>query len=59
MIHNKVILVTGGSRGIGANIVQELAKQGHIVIMNYNKSEEQANKIKNDLEKKRNTNRNI
>lgn len=51
MIHNKVILVTGGSRGIGANIVQELAKQGHIVIMNYNKSEEQANKIKNDLEK--------
>lgn len=51
MIQNKVILVTGGSRGIGANIVQELAKQGHIVIMNYNKSEEQANKIKNDLEK--------
>ena len=51
MIQNKVILVTGDSRGIGANIVQELAKQGHIVIMNYNKSEEQANKIKNDLEK--------
>ena len=51
MLPNKVILVTGGSRGIGANIVQELAKQGYTVIMNYNKSEEQANKIKNELEK--------
>lgn len=49
MLPNKVILVTGGSRGIGANIVQELSKQGYKVIMNYNKSEEQANKIKNEL----------
>lgn len=49
MLPNKVILVTGGSRGIGANIVQELSKHGYIVIMNYNKSEEQANKIKNEL----------
>ena len=49
MLPNKVILVTGGSRGIGANIVQELSKQGYTVIMNYNKSEEQANKIKNEL----------
>ena len=48
MLPNKVILVTGGSRGIGANIVQELSKQGYTVIMNYNKSEEQANKIKNE-----------
>ena len=49
MLPNQVILVTGGSRGIGANIVQELSKQGYTVIMNYNKSEEQANKIKNEL----------
>ena len=49
MLPNKVILVTGGSRGIGANIVQELSKHGYTVIMNYNKSEEQANKIKNEL----------
>lgn len=49
MLPNKVILVTGGSRGIGANVVQELSKQGYTVIMNYNKSEEQANKIKNEL----------
>lgn len=49
MLPNKVILVTGGSRGIGANIVQELSKQRYTVIMNYNKSEEQANKIKNEL----------
>ena len=45
----KTVLITGGSRGIGANIVQELSKQGYTVIMNYNKSEEQANKIKNEL----------
>lgn len=45
----KVIIVTGGSRGIGENIVKELAKIGHTVILNYNKSEERANEIKNEL----------
>lgn len=49
MTENKVILVTGGSRGIGENIVKELAKQGHKVILNYNKSEEKAKKIKKEL----------
>ncbi len=32
-IINKVIIVTGGSRGIGAQIVRDLAKIGHTVIV--------------------------
>lgn len=47
---NKVILVTGSSRGIGANLVEQLSKSGYTLIMNYNKSEEKAIKIKNDLQ---------
>ena len=42
---NKVIIVTGGSRGIGATIVKLLAKDDNKVILNYNKSEEAANII--------------
>lgn len=45
----KVILVTGGSHGIGANIVKALAKDGYQVILNYNKSEAEAIKIQNEL----------
>mgnify|MGYP004520445915 FL=1 len=48
---NKVIIVTGGSRGIGANIVKFLAKNGDKVILNYNKSEEFAKQIQKELEK--------
>ena len=46
---SKVVLVTGGSRGIGANIVQNLARCGYNVILNYNKSEQEAIKIQNQL----------
>lgn len=45
----KNIIVTGGSRGIGRCIVENLAREGHNVILNYNKSEKQAKKIQNDL----------
>ena len=38
----KVILITGASRGIGRNIAEELAKQGNKIIANYNKSEKEA-----------------
>lgn len=48
---NKVIIVTGGSRGIGANIVKSLAKDCDKVILNYNKSEEFAKQIQKELEK--------
>ena len=50
-INNKIIIVTGGSRGIGAEIVKQLAKQNYIVILNYCHSEEQAQNIKEELAK--------
>lgn len=46
---NKNVIVTGGSRGIGATIVKILAESGYNVILNYNKSEEKARQIKNEL----------
>ena len=45
----KNIIVTGGSRGIGKCLVENLAKDGNNVLLNYNKSEKQAKKIQNDL----------
>ena len=48
---NKVIIVTGASRGIGREIAKGLSKKGYQVIANYNKSEEQAMKLKEELEK--------
>ena len=49
-IVNKVIVVTGGSKGIGAEIVTFLAKLGNKVILNYNKSEQCAKNKKNELQ---------
>ena len=46
---NKVIVVTGGSRGRGAEIVKELARMGYTVILNYNKSETCAKNVENEL----------
>lgn len=48
-IANKVIVVTGGSRGIGADIVRTLAKAGNKVILNYNKSESCAKNVEGKL----------
>lgn len=50
-IVNKVVVITGGSRGIGAEIVKKLAGDKYRVILNYNKSEKEAKKIKEDLQK--------
>ena len=46
----KTVIVTGGSRGIGAAIVKELAKEQYNVVLNYNNSEEAAKKIQKELE---------
>ncbi len=43
---NKIVLVTGASRGIGREIAYTLAKEGHTVIANYNKSIDMANSLK-------------
>ncbi len=45
----KTVIVTGGSRGIGAAIVKELAKNNYNVVLNYNNSAETAKQIQNEL----------
>ena len=45
----KTIIITGGSRGIGKSLVANFAKDGYNVILNYNKSENSAKQIKNEL----------
>ncbi len=45
----KNIIITGSSRGIGKCLVENLARDGYNVLLNYNKSEKQAKKIQNDL----------
>ena len=47
----KTVIVTGGSRGIGAAAVKELAKDNNVVL-NYNNSEEAAKKIQKELKEK-------
>lgn len=41
----KVVLVTGGSRGIGKAICEKFAKEGYTVAVNYEESEEKANSL--------------
>ena len=48
----KTVLVTGGSRGIGKCIAENLALEGYNVVLNYNKSEKQAKEIQKKLKEK-------
>lgn len=48
---SKSVIVTGGSRGIGAGIVKLLAEEGYNVVINYNKSDEIAKKMKEEYTK--------
>lgn len=48
----KTILVTGASHGIGKCMVEEFAKEGNNVILNYNKSEKAAKQIQEELKEK-------
>ncbi len=45
----KTIVITGGSRGIGKCMTENLAKDGYNVVLNYNKSEKQAKEIQKKL----------
>ncbi len=46
---SKVIIITGASRGIGREMAKYLANQGHKIIANYNKSEEKAKELQEEL----------
>jgi 3-oxoacyl-[acyl-carrier protein] reductase len=50
MLKNKVAVVTGASRGIGAAIAKELGFHGARVLVNYAASEEQAQKVACEIE---------
>jgi 3-oxoacyl-[acyl-carrier protein] reductase len=45
----RVVLVTGGAKGIGADICRKLALKGYGVAINYNTSKAQAEELKEDL----------
>lgn len=49
LLHGKVAIVTGGSRGIGAEVAKQLAKHGAQVVINYRSSAEQANSIVQEI----------
>lgn len=46
---NKVALITGGAKGIGAAICRELAREGYTLAINYNSSETAAQSLKEEL----------
>ena len=51
---NKVVLITGASKGIGKSTAIEFAKQSYNIIINYNTSKEKAENLKKELETKYN-----
>lgn len=48
-LQNKIALVTGGSRGIGASIAKELAKEGARVIFTYQSSPDKAQNVLDEI----------
>ena len=50
-MNDKVVLVTGSSRGIGKATIIEFAKRGYNCVINYIKSDDEANALKEELEK--------
>jgi 3-oxoacyl-[acyl-carrier protein] reductase len=49
LLNNKVAIVTGSSRGIGAQIAITLAKAGASVVINYSSDQKPADEIVSDI----------
>ena len=52
---NKVLFITGGAKGIGAEVVKLFAKCGYDILLHYNTSKEKAYTLKDKLENQFNT----
>lgn len=49
-MQQKVMLITGASRGIGAEIAKGAAKDGYFVVVNYTRGEKEANAIVHQIQ---------
>src|ERR1700730_984666 len=48
-LSDKVAVVTGGSKGIGASIAKHLAAEGAVVIVNYSSSRGEAERVGEEI----------
>ena len=53
-MEEKIVIITGASIGIGKEIAKKQAQKGNVVIANYNKSDEQAIELKDEMNKQGN-----
>ena len=51
LLQDKIAVVTGASRGIGRATAKALAREGAMVIVNYNGSKERADEVVSEIEK--------